>query len=393
MARWVVGVAGGVAAYKAVDVASRLVKEGHEVRAVLSEAAARFVAPLTFEAVTGRPALVDLWAPGAGEAHIELARWCDGIVVAPATADLLGQLANGLARDALGAVLLAARAPVWLAPAMHDAMWRHPAVQANVERLRQFGYRFIGPEHGRLASGEEGWGRMAEPAAIVEALRAAGRARDLSGRRVLVTAGPTQEPLDPVRYLSNHSSGKMGWALAEAARDRGAQVTLVAGPVALPDPQGIDVVRVRTAAEMLEAVRARFASCDALVAAAAVADYRPKAPAPLKIKKSEAALTVELVRNPDVLEEMGKAKGRQVLVGFKAETGPGLEAAREMLRRKNLDLVVLNDVTEPGAGFGTDTNHVVLVSAEGEEALPLMGKREVAERIWDAVVRRLERQP
>ncbi|MBX5477351.1 MAG: bifunctional 4'-phosphopantothenoylcysteine decarboxylase/phosphopantothenoylcysteine synthetase, partial [Clostridia bacterium] len=176
MARWVVGVAGGVAAYKAVDLASRLVKEGHEVRVVMSEAATRFVTPLTFEAVTGRPVLFDLWAPGAGEAHIEIARWCDGIVVAPATADLIGQLANGLARDALGAVLLAARSPVWLAPAMHDAMWRHPAVQANVERLRQYGYRFIGPEHGRLASGEEGWGRMAEPAAIVDALRAASRA-------------------------------------------------------------------------------------------------------------------------------------------------------------------------------------------------------------------------
>lgn len=389
MARWVVGVAGGVAAYKAVDLASRLVKEGHEVRVVMSEAATRFVTPLTFEAVTGRPVLFDLWAPGAGEAHIEIARWCDGIVVAPATADLIGQLANGLARDALGAVLLAARSPVWLAPAMHDAMWRHPAVQANVERLRQYGYRFIGPEHGRLASGEEGWGRMAEPAAIVDALRAASRARDLAGRRVLVTAGPTQEPLDPVRYLSNHSSGKMGWALAEAARDRGAQVTLVAGPVALPDPPGVEVVRVQTAEEMLEAVRARFDGCEALVASAAVADYRPKSRSPVKIKKSQAPLTLELVRNPDVLEEMGKVKGRRVLVGFKAETGPGLEAAREMLRRKNLDLVVLNDVTEPGAGFGTDTNRVVLVTAEGEESLPLMGKREVAERIWDAVARRL----
>ncbi|MBX5477175.1 MAG: bifunctional phosphopantothenoylcysteine decarboxylase/phosphopantothenate--cysteine ligase CoaBC, partial [Clostridia bacterium] len=215
------------------------------------------------------------------------------------------------------------------------------------------------------------------------------RARDLAGRRVLVTAGPTQEPLDPVRYLSNHSSGKMGWALAEAARDRGAQVTLVAGPVALPDPPGVEVVRVQTAEEMLEAVRARFDGCEALVASAAVADYRPKSRSPVKIKKSQAPLTLELVRNPDVLEEMGKVKGRRVLVGFKAETGPGLEAAREMLRRKNLDLVVLNDVTEPGAGFGTDTNRVVLVTAEGEESLPLMGKREVAERIWDAVARRL----
>lgn len=422
MANLVLLVGGGVAAYKAVDLASRLTKAGHRVRAVLSQAAGRFVTPITFEAVTGEPALADLWQPGGGEAHIELARWADAMVMAPATADLIGQLAHGLARDAVGTVALASRGPVVLAPAMHHAMWAHPAVQENVARLKSFGYAFVGPERGRLASGEEGWGRMTEPAEIalaVEALLArraapeagagaagasgeaplagrgasgrpgAERGRDLAGRRVVVTAGPTQEPLDPIRFLTNRASGRMGFALAEAARDRGADVTLVTGPTALPDPPGVRVVRVRTAVEMRDAVAAAFDGCDAFVAAAAVADYRPARYSERKLKKRPEPMALELVPNPDVLQEMAERKRHQVLVGFAAETEEDVAEARAKLRRKRLDLVVLNDVTKPGAGFDVETNRVTLVSEDSAEALPIMTKREVADAIWDAVVLRL----
>jgi phosphopantothenoylcysteine decarboxylase/phosphopantothenate--cysteine ligase len=414
--RLLVGVSGGIACYKSVDLVSRLRKAGAEVRVVMSEAATRFVAPLTFQALSGQPVASDLFAPGGGVDHIALAEWAELAVVAPATANLLAKLANGLADDYLSTVLLAFPGPVLLVPAMNRFMYAHPAVQANLRALAEAGYAVLRPEWGRLAEGAAGWGRMPEPAAIVEALTALAaearpprpelpppdaapppawawqpapprRGRDLAGVRVLITAGPTQEPIDPVRFISNPASGKTGWALAEAARDRGAAVTLVAGPVALPDPPGVTVRRVRTAQEMAEAALAAYAACDVAICTAAVADFRPAAPAAEKVKKGAAeTLTLTLVRNPDILAAMGERKGRRVLVGFAAEAGAGPDEAERKRRRKGADLMVYNDVRRPGLGFGSDVNAVTLIGRDGErEELPPLPKRQLAERILDRV--------
>ncbi|HEY8415617.1 MAG TPA: bifunctional phosphopantothenoylcysteine decarboxylase/phosphopantothenate--cysteine ligase CoaBC, partial [Thermaerobacter sp.] len=333
----------------------------------------------------------DLFQPRRAIEHVALADRAHLVIVAPATANVLGKIAWGLADDYLTTVVtaVALRVPVLLAPAMNVHMYRNPAVQANIRRLRELGYEVMEPEEGPLAEGYSGIGRLPEPAAIVAAAeRLLARTRDLAGLRFLVTAGPTREPIDPVRFISNRSSGKMGFALAEAARDRGARVTLVSGPVALPDPPGVEVVRVETARDMLEAVLARAGEADAIIKAAAVADFRPARPSAHKLKKSSVAPVVELEPNTDILRELGRRKRPgQVLVGFAAETRDLLDNAQRKIREKNLDFIVLNDVSQPGAGFEVDTNIVTLVFPDGRaEPLPRMSKREVAEAILDRLV-------
>jgi phosphopantothenoylcysteine decarboxylase/phosphopantothenate--cysteine ligase len=400
--RILLGVTGGIACYKSVDLCSRLRKAGAEVRTVMTENATRFVSPLTFQSISGNPVATDLFAvPAAGAVeHIRLAEWAEYAVVAPATADVLGKLAHGIADDYLSTVLLACAGPTLLVPAMNRHMYAHPAVQASMAALRAMGYAVMPAEYGHLAEGGEGWGRMPEPPAIVERLAslvAEGRgrrpelppprARDLAGACVLITAGPTQEPIDPVRFITNPSSGKTGWALAEAARDRGAEVTLVAGPVALADPPGVRVRRVRTAREMAEAALEAYALCHVAICAAAVADFRPEAPAAEKIKKGGAeTLELRLVRNPDILALMGRSKGSRVLVGFAAEAGAGPEEAERKRVAKGADLVVYNDVRQPGLGFGAEDNAVVIVGPGGaRQALGPLPKTELAHRILDRV--------
>lgn len=388
---------GSIAAYKAVELLRELIRRGAEVRCAMTAGAGRFVAPLTFQTLSGKPVLTDLYAQEEGGqiAHIAAAEGADLLVVAPATANTLARFAHGLADDFLTNLYLAARCPVLVAPAMDAEMWRHAATQANVATLRQRGVHFVGPASGELASGLAGPGRLAEPAEIAAAVDGIlGRARDLAGRHLLMTAGPTYEPLDPVRFVGNRSSGRMGFALAEAAAARGARVTLVTGPTHLAPPAGVECVRVETTQEMYEAVLARAAEADAVIKAAAPADYRPATVAPTKIKKGREVLSMELTPTPDILGELGRRKGAAVLVGFAAETEETVANAREKLRKKNLDLVVANEVGAPGVGFGTDTNRVTLIGADGDvESLPLLSKREVAHRVLDRVARLLAARP
>ena len=390
--RVVLGVSGSIAAYKGADLASQLVKSGVEVFPVITAGAARFVQPATFRALTHHPCPTDLFEePFPGEiAHIWLARHCDLFVIVPASMNVIARLANGLAEDMLTAAALACTAPILLAPGMNTGMWNNPATQSNLAKLRDYGYYFIEPVTGRLACRTEGVGRMADVptifAAIQEMLH---RNTSLAGKRVLVTAGPTREPLDPVRYLSNRSSGKMGYALAEAARRRGAEVTLVSGPTALSAPGGMEMVRVETAAEMADAVLSRSAYVDVVFAAAAVSDYRPAEIASQKLKKTGDMAALTLMQTTDILAELSRRKpAGQTLVGFAAETEYLLDHARRKLDSKNLDWIVANDVTQAGAGFDGDTNIVTLLGHQGQEiALPLMTKREVAERILDALLK------
>jgi phosphopantothenoylcysteine decarboxylase/phosphopantothenate--cysteine ligase len=395
--RILLGVTGSIAAYKAVELLRELTRRGADVHCAMTESAARFVAPLTFETLSRRPVLTDPYAPDPqGQiAHIAAAGGADLFLVAPTTAHTLAKFAHGLADDFLTNLFLAATCPVLLAPAMDVEMWRHPATQANVTTLVQRGVHFIGPASGDLASGLTGPGRLAEPAEIVGAVEALlARARDLGGRSLLVTAGPTYEPLDPVRFVGNRSSGRMGFALAEAAAARGARVLLVTGPTPLAPPAGVECIRVETTQEMYEAVLAHAEGTDAVIKAAAPADYRPARVAPTKIKKGREVLTVELTPTPDILAELSRRKGKAVLVGFAAETEEIVANAREKLRKKNLDLVVANDVGAKDAGFGVETNRVTLVGADGEvEPLPLLSKREVAHRILDRVARLLAARP
>ena len=388
--RVVLGVSASIAAYKAADLASRLVKSGVEVYPVMTADAARFVQPATFRALTHHPCPIDTFEePFPGEiAHIWLARNCDLFVIVPASMNVIARLANGLAEDMLTAAAMACTAPILLAPGMNTGMWNNPATQANLAKLRDYGYYFIEPTTGRLACRTEGVGRMADVETIFNAIHEMlARSGSWAGRRVLVTAGPTREPLDPVRYLSNRSSGKMGYALAEAARLRGATVTLVSGPTALAAPGGVEVVRVETAAQMRDAVLPRAAQADLIFAAAAVADYRPAEYAAQKLKKETGTYILPLAANDDILAALGRAKrAGQTLVGFAAETEDVLDHARGKLAAKNLDWIVANDVTAAGAGFDGDTNVVTLLGRDGSEAaLPLLTKREVAERILDAV--------
>ena len=384
----VLGVTGGIAVYKACDLVSRLKKQGAQVRVVLTDHAARFVPALTFETLSGNPAYVDTFAPRAEMEHIALSKWADAFLIAPATANCLAKLAGGIADDLLTTTALAMTAPLLIAPAMNANMWRHPATQANLATLQARGARTVGPGRGHLACGDDDVGRMAEPAEIVEALDALlGGRRDLVGRRVLVTAGPTIERIDPVRYITNRSSGKMGYALAEAARDRGAEVALVSGPVALEAPAGVECVRVESSAQLCEAVLARGDWADVVIQAAAPADFRPVSVSESKIKKTGEGMTLVLENTTDIARALGERKrAGQILVAFAAETDDLLENARGKLVKKNADLVVANDVSRSDAGFGVDTNAVTLISREDVRALPLMSKRAAADGILDRVV-------
>ena len=405
-----IGVCGGIASYKAVELVSRLQQAGAVVDVVLSERAEEFVRPLTFSTVSHRPVYSDLWEPSgrAAELHIELGERAELLAVVPATANTIAKLAHGIADNMLTAVALATKAPVLLAPAMHHHMYTHAATQANLDLLRARGAVIVEPEVGRLASGEIGIGRLPGMPVLLGAMSGVlGRNGDLAGRRVVVTAGGTQEPIDPVRYVGNRSSGKMGYALAIEARDRGAHVTLISGPVALEAPFGVDVTRVETAAQMRDAVVAAVDLADVLVMSAAVADYRPAQVAAQKLKKEGPGdaggsglgdtFSLSLVRTPDILGDLAalldgqsgepEPRRRPVRVGFAAETSNLMAYARAKLVAKHLDLLVANDVSRADSGFGSDTNKVLLFHANGEmEDLPLLPKIEVAARIWDRIV-------
>jgi len=385
----VLGVSGGIACYKSCTLARRLTEAGATVDVVLTASAAEFVRPVTFEALTGRPVLTSLWEQGRALAHIRLAKEPDLVIVAPATAHLLARAAMGMADDLLTALLLARTGPILAAPAMNDAMYAHPATTANVKLLTQRGWHMVGPDVGALAEGpSERPGRMSEPDAILAAAaRLMGHVPTgkWAGKRVIVTAGPTREHLDPVRVLTNPSSGRMGYALAEAAHARGADVVLVSGPTELPPPAGIALQRVESTAELQEAVQAVIKGAHALFMAAAPADFRPKTQAKTKRPRGDGALTLELEATPDVLASLKRPEGC-VVVGFALETGGGLARARQKLQDKSLDFVVLNDALEPGAGFEVTTNRVTVLSKTGGQVdLPLLPKRDVAERILDAV--------
>ncbi len=389
----VLGVTGSIACYKAIEVTSRLVQAGATVDVVLTAGASQFVTPLAFKAITQRTPYTDMFDPHGpeGEAHVELARRADVLLIAPATATALARLATGLSEDFVTLTAIASTAPALIAPAMDAQMWAHPAVQANVATLTARGVRFIGPAEGRLASGRVGAGRLVEPERIVDEVRAClGRAHgDLDGRTVVVTAGGTREAIDPVRYISNHSSGKMGYAVAEAARDRGADVVIIS-TIALPAPVGVRVVPVASAVEMHEAVQRECASADALVMAAAVADFRPATPADQKLKKSAgtAGTTIELVENPDIIGSTPAQtkRGALVKVAFAAETQNLIENAAAKLQSKGARLIVANDVTATDAGFGSDDNRVtILDDAGGRDDLPLMTKYAVGHAILDRV--------
>jgi phosphopantothenoylcysteine decarboxylase/phosphopantothenate--cysteine ligase len=390
VARVLVAVTGGVAAIKAPHLLRLLRARGHEVRVLATPRALEFITPLSLAvAAGGEVATEEAWFRPDGRAlHIDLARWAEVVLVAPATAEAMAKAALGLADDLLSATLLAGARRVAWAPAMNEAMWLAPQTQGHAERLKALGHAVFGPAYGPLAAvGEgEGWGRMLEPEELLERLEAFLAPKDLLGLRLLVSAGPTREYLDPVRFISNPSSGRMGYAVAEAARDRGAEVVLVSGPTCLKAPWGVEVVRVESALEMRQAILERYPWAKAVVMAAAVADYRPAEVLKDKEPKAEAEKTIRLVPNPDILKELGERKEGRVLVGFAMETASGLERAQEKLRRKNLDLIALNWVNREGVGFGSPENEVVLIARDGRVLeLPRMEKRQVAHRILDLV--------
>jgi phosphopantothenoylcysteine decarboxylase/phosphopantothenate--cysteine ligase len=385
----ILGVGGGIAAYKSAELARLLMQEGHQVQAVMTRAAQEFIRPLTFAALTGRKTLTDLFAIESAIEHISVARENDLMAIAPATADLIAKLAHGLADDFLTTLYLAFTGPVVVAPSMNSNMWLHAATQANLETLRRRGHRIVEPESGYLACGMTGPGRLADPGAIVEAIqRESRKRRDLEGETVLITAGPTQEPLDPVRYISNRSSGKMGYALAEAAAARGARVILISGPVHLAPPRGVEVIPVRTAAEMRQKVFENLAPASIVVKAAAVADFHLSKVPEQKVKKTAARLSLELDPTPDILAELGRKKGDRLLIGFAAETQNLHQESRRKLESKNCDMIVGNLVGGSETGFESDQNEVVLALATGELIpLPRAAKREIADRIFDEALK------
>lgn len=400
----VVGVSGGIAAYKVPEVIRGLMKHGLQVYVIMTHAATRFVTPLTFRTVSRNPVFVDMFEePKLWDVeHIALAERADLFLVVPATADIIGKVASGIADDYLSTTIMACSAPVVFAPAMNSRMWENPIVQANVSRLEELGYRFIGPERGELACGKEGTGRLASPEAIVEycvgllsgVLRDAPAEFDLEGVRILVTAGPTREYIDPVRFITNASSGKTGYEIAKAARQRGAEVVLISGPTVLEPPQGVDVISVKTTGEMFSRVMEHFPKVHVVIKTAAVTDFTPENPMPTKVKKEdppEVWSIVKLKKTPDILANLGTMKGDRILVGFAAETENVIENALQKIVDKNLDLVVANDVSRPGLGFGSDQNAVSLVYRDKTvETLPVMTKRDLANVILDRVKRLLE---
>ena len=390
MANIIVGVTGGIAAYKAAELVRLLVKQGHEVRCIMTAAARQFITPLTLQTLSGNPVYTDLFAmpenPEWQVEHIGLARWAQCVLIAPATADFIGKVAHGLADDLLSTCVMAASAPVYFAPAMNDQMYANPLVQRNIALLREAGYGFVDPVDGQLACGTSGTGKMASPqqiAAVTERLRE----QDLQGLRIVVTAGPTQEAIDPVRYLTNHCSGKMGYAIARQAANRGAEVVLVSGPSSQSAPAGVTVVPVKSAQDMFAAVQQEYAAADAVIKAAAVADYRPKTVASQKIKKSDGDWILELERNPDILAWLGAHKNKQILVGFAAETNDVQQNALSKLQRKRLDLIAANDLTEQHSGFARDTNKITLYGADGSVTeLPVLSKEQAADALLDKVL-------
>ncbi len=382
----VLGVTGGIAAYKAAEIASQLTQAEAKVNVIMTEEAVQFISPVTFRALTGRPVVTEMFdlASEFSIEHVSLAKSADIVVIAPATANIIAKLAAGIADDMLCCTVLATRAPVLIAPAMETNMYTNPITQGNLSKLKARGVVIISPAIGWLASGREGLGRLADINDIMGSIRQVlGVGGDLAGRHIVVTAGGTQEPIDPVRYICNRSSGKMGYALAEAARDRGAQVTLVTAPTSLAGPVGIKVIRVGTAQEMRRAVESSTPQADALIMAAAVADYRPIRTAKDKIKKGKAGLTLELECTPDIL---GTVEGNFIKVGFAAESSNLVENAKRKLKQKRLDFIVANDITARDSGFGTDTNRVTIIDRKGKiDTLPLLTKREVANKVLDRV--------
>ncbi|MEO8457637.1 MAG: bifunctional phosphopantothenoylcysteine decarboxylase/phosphopantothenate--cysteine ligase CoaBC [Chloroflexota bacterium] len=385
----VLGVSGSIAIYKAVDLASKLTQAGAVVDVAMTPEATKFISPITFQSVTGRPAYHDMWNPGGdiSELHVALARRAELMVIAPATATIMARLAIGLAEELVSLTSLATEAPLIVCPAMDGNMWKHPATQAHVDTLWSRGVEIVGPEEGRLASGQTGTGRLSEVDKIVGAVRkVAGASGDLAGKKIVISAGGTHEAIDPVRFIGNSSSGKMGFALAEAARDRGANVCLVTGPVALADPYGMRVLRVTSASEMRDIIVPESADADVLIMAAAVADYQPSEPIGEKIKREKSdGMTLSLARTPDILSEVG-SRGGLIKVGFAAESQDLLKNAAHKLKSKGLHLIAANDITQTDAGFNAETNRVVILDPEGgQEELPLLAKYDVAWRILDRV--------
>ncbi|WP_313798726.1 bifunctional phosphopantothenoylcysteine decarboxylase/phosphopantothenate--cysteine ligase CoaBC [Cytobacillus sp.] len=376
-------VTGGIAVYKAAALTSKLTQAGADVKVILSESACEFVAPLTFQALSRNDVYTDTFDEKDAKviAHIDLADWADLILVAPATANVIGKLANGIADNMITTTLLAATKPVWIAPAMNVHMYSHPAVQKNIETLYRFGHRFIEPGEGYLACGYVGKGRLEEPEKIVDNIERFFHqsASKLSGRKIVITAGPTREKIDPVRYITNHSSGKMGYAIAEEAVRTGAKVVLISGPVNIAAPAGVELIQVESAEEMYQAVIKEFNHADIVIKTAAVADYRPKTSYDYKVKKKDGDECMELERTTDILFELGRNKKEQILIGFAAETDNVAEYAQKKLLKKNADMIVANNVKTAGAGFGTDTNIVTLFKRDGSATeLPLQSKNEVA---------------
>ncbi len=388
----VLGVSGSIAAYKAAEIASQLTQAGAKVNVILTEEAVQFISPVTFRAITGRPVVTEMFDLDSEFSieHVSLAKAADVVVISPATANIIAKLAAGIADDMLCCTVLATKAPVIIAPAMETNMYNNPVTQDNLSKLKVRNFVIIGPATGWLASGKEGLGRLADVNDIIRSIRqVVERSGNLAGKHIVVTAGGTQEPVDPVRYVSNRSSGKMGYALAEAARDWGAKVTLITAPVSLLEPEGVEVVKINTAQEMLQAVEKATRQADALVMAAAVADYRPAKVAKDKIKKEESGLTLRLECTPDIL---GSIKGNLIKVGFAAESGNLVENARQKRKQKGLDFIVANDVTTKDSGFGTDTNRVTIIDRQGKvDSLPLMPKREVADKVLDKVAKLLRK--
>lgn len=387
----VLGVTGSIAAYKAAEIASLLVKKGYQVQVIMTPAAAEFITPLTMQSISQHPVHVDMFNTLSQWEieHISLAQGADLILVAPASANLIGKVASGIADNLLATTIMATGAPVVFAPAMNTGMYENPVFQHWMNFLKGMGYIFIEPDEGRLACGTSGKGRLPAPEKIVAAVEQILDVRkDLDGKHVLVTAGPTREPIDPVRFLSNHSSGKMGYALAREAEKRGAQVTLVSGPTKFAPPEGVKVIAVKTAEEMFNAVKNLFPEADIVIKAAAVADFRPRQQAQEKIKKKRAVLSLELERTPDILSYLGEHKDKQILVGFAAETRDVLTNAQDKLNRKNLDLIIANDLTQEGAGFEVDTNVATILFKGGSAlTLPMMTKTELACVILDEIVK------
>ncbi|HHW66763.1 bifunctional phosphopantothenoylcysteine decarboxylase/phosphopantothenate--cysteine ligase CoaBC [Defluviitalea raffinosedens] len=387
----ILGVTGGIAAYKSCEIVSRLIKQDINVQVVMTKSAQEFVRPLVFQSLSNQPVITDMFEkPSSWDIeHISLAQKADLFLIAPATANIIGKVANGIADDMLSTTIMATKAPVVFAPAMNTAMYLNKIVQKNIRTLKELGYYFINPSEGRLACGDVGIGKLADVDVIIEEVQQIlnSRQMDYKGKNLIVTAGPTRESIDPVRYISNHSTGKMGYAIAEAAIKRGANVTLITGPTHLTPPPSCNVIHVTTTEEMYHKVLEYFDSCDIVIKAAAPSDYRPKTVRPTKIKKSDKAMTIEFVSNPDILKELGKKKKHQILVGFAAESDHELKYGKEKLEKKNLDMICINNILKDHVGFGHDTNQIEIVKKSGEQRmLPLMTKIELAHKILDEVL-------